>query len=65
MKQISAIANKLKYRRLSLEMKQSELAKKVGISPAAMCKFESGQKVPRLKTLLKIIKVLSLELKIE
>lgn len=41
-----------------LEMTQGELAKKAGLTPAAISQFVSGEREPSLGTVIKILKVL-------
>jgi len=42
-------------------MKQSELAKRAGISISYLCEIEKSRTVPSIKTLLKIAKALEVE----
>lgn len=40
--------------RLKLCLEQKEFAQKLGVSPAAICNYERGLRVPRLPTIRKI-----------
>ncbi len=48
----------LKAIREALGMTQAELAKKSGLTPAAISQIESGQRDPSLATILAIMKVI-------
>jgi|GEM_PF-3768673 len=50
--------------RIKMNMSQSELAERVGLSRSIICQYEKGQKMPRYSSLLKIAAVLNLDLKI-
>lgn len=53
------IGNRIKTKRVALKIKQNELANKVGISPAAINKFEKGDKKPSTNVLIKIANALN------
>ena len=44
----------LKARRLSAHLTQSELATYVGVDPSTLCRWESGQRIPRSDALIRI-----------
>ena len=48
----------LKRLRESLGTTQAELAKRTGLTPAAISQIESGQREPGLKTILAVMKVI-------
>ena len=50
----------IKSARLKLGITQSELAKKIGISPSAIGMYEQGRRIPDYDTLLKLCKVLKI-----
>lgn len=50
----TAVGKAIVNRRELLKLNQKELAKKVGITPAAMCRIELGQSMPRVTTLTRI-----------
>jgi len=55
-----SIGEKIKHRREDKHITQHELAKQLGITPAAVCQWETKGTVPRAKTLAKIAKALGL-----
>ena len=52
-------AERLKKIRTSKELSQSGLANKIGLKPAAVSHFETGQRKPPLETLVKLSDALS------
>jgi len=54
---------RIKNIRKSRKMTQEKLAESIGIEPAHLCKMENGTHFPSLKTLLKLVNVLELEIK--
>ena len=46
--------DKLKQRRLSAHLTQSELASHVGVDPSTLSRWESGQRIPRTGALVRI-----------
>lgn len=53
---------RLREVRKEKEMGQAELANRIGLSPAAIWKFESGEINPSLETLIKLAKALDCKL---
>lgn len=64
-KEISNIIIKLVKRRMELKMTQRELATKSGIKQPMIARIESFDTVPRIDTLVKILKALKLEINFE
>jgi y4mF family transcriptional regulator len=60
-----AIGNILQSRRKSRKIAQEQLADIAGISPRTLRDIEKGIANPELETLMKICKVLGMEIKIE
>ena len=48
------IGRNIKRARDEVGMKQCFLAKRVGVTPSAMNRFEQGKKMPSLRTMIKI-----------
>jgi transcriptional regulator with XRE-family HTH domain len=55
----ASVGEKIKQRREDKKMTQHELAKLLGITPAAVCQWETRGTVPRAKTLAKVAEVLN------
>ena len=53
------MVNKIKSVRLEKNVSQKELAEKLGVSAAEVCRWEVGTNMPRIQILLKIASVLS------
>lgn len=53
---------RVKNIRKSRKMTQEKLAETIGIEPAHLCKMENGTHFPSLKTLLKLVNVLGMEI---
>lgn len=56
------IAEKIKKARKKVNLKQSELAEKIGISEKHLSKIETGKNFPALDNFLKLVEVLNLNL---
>lgn len=56
------IASIIRARRGELGITQSELAKKAGVTRAAMCRYESGERVPTLDTAVRLSRALGINL---
>jgi transcriptional regulator with XRE-family HTH domain len=54
-----SFAEQLKRIRASKKLSQSDLANKIGLKPAAVSHFETGQRKPPLDTLMKLADALS------
>jgi DNA-binding XRE family transcriptional regulator len=50
---------KLAHRRRELGLTQTDLAKRVGVTPNAICMYETGKRNPSLKVMLAITSVLN------
>ena len=59
---MSEVKNRIKEIREALDLTQSDLAKKTGLSCAAISQFEGGERTPSLKTLEKIVKALDVSM---
>jgi transcriptional regulator with XRE-family HTH domain len=57
-----SFAELLKKARVSSKMKQYELAKKSGLTPAAICNYENGSRKPNYEALIKLSEALSVPL---
>ena len=55
---MKAIGDKIKAARKSLKLKQSDLAKKLKMTSAQLCRIEGGKNTPSIKTLERIAKAL-------
>ena len=55
-------AENLASYRMQRKLSQEELAKRVGVSQAAIAQFEAGTKIPRLYVTVKIANVLSIKI---
>jgi transcriptional regulator with XRE-family HTH domain len=55
----ASFGEKIKQRREDKKLSQFELAKLLGITPAAVCQWETRGTVPRAKTLAKVAEVLN------
>lgn len=49
-----AFATALRVERARRNLKQSEVAEAVGITPAAMCRYEQGERQPNVQTLARL-----------
>lgn len=49
----------IRERREALNISQTDLAERVGITPSAMCLYESGKRTPKVSVAFKIAKVLN------
>lgn len=49
----------IKYKRVILNMTQKDLSDKVGVSQAALSKYELGESTPSVKVLKKLAKALN------
>lgn len=56
------LANNLERLRTERQMTQEELAKRVGVSQAAIAQYETGAAVPRLYVTVKIANALSIKI---
>lgn len=56
------IAPIIRARRGELGITQSELAKKAGVTRAAMCRYESGERIPTLDTAVRLSRALGINL---
>lgn len=54
-----SIGYNIRNRRERLEMEQQELAARIGVTPAAISRIESGKRMPKLENLGKIAKALN------
>ena len=61
-KDVSNLIIRLIKRRVELNLSQRELAKMTNIKQPMIARIESGDTMPRVDTLLKIIRALNLEL---
>ena len=61
-KDVSNLIIRLIKRRVELNLSQRELAKMTNIKQPMIARIESGDTIPRVDTLLKIIRALNLEL---
>lgn len=52
---------KLKKTREWLGLTQAELAKKAGVTPAAICQIENGDRSPSIETMIKILGVIPIK----
>ena len=50
--------NALKKMRLKRRLSQEEIAKKMGVTPATVCRWENGEFLPRADKLIALAKVL-------
>ena len=50
--------NALKKMRLKRRLSQEDIAKKMGITPATVCRWENGEFLPRADKLIALAKVL-------
>lgn len=48
------IGENIKNKRLEYDIKQQELAKRVGVTKAMMCSIETGVKIPSVAVLVRI-----------
>ncbi|MBR1377147.1 MAG: helix-turn-helix transcriptional regulator [Bacilli bacterium] len=55
------LGDRIKQRRLELNMTQQELGDKIAVSKVAICSYEKNTRTPKLDTLSKIAEVLNLE----
>lgn len=53
---------RIKNIRKSRKLTQEKLAETIGIEPAHLCKMENGTHFPSLKTLLKLVNILEIEI---
>lgn len=60
MNRISFTPENLKTRREALGMSQNELSRRSGVSVSAICSYESGDKKPGLKAMLKLGEALNI-----
>lgn len=58
------LAQEIKNRRMTMHLKQIELARMVGITRQYMCELEKGKYVPGVPTLTKLAEVLKVEFKV-
>lgn len=54
------VGQRIRKRRLGLEINQKELADRVGISPSAINQYEKGDKIPSTETLVKLAQELGI-----
>ena len=59
---LSELANLIKNKREEKDMSQEDLAKEVDVSAGAVCHWEKGLRVPGGLTMLKLVRVLELEI---
>ena len=59
------LARKVAEQRLSRELSQAELAELCGTTQSAIARLESGERPPRIDTLLRIANALDCELEVE
>ncbi len=57
------VSRKIRERRRDAGMSQRTLASHLGVTPAAVCYYESGSRTPSLNVLIKIICVLGFSLR--
>ncbi len=57
--ELDHLPNRLKRRRYQLHMKQSDLARLLGVSPAMVSKMESGERTPGARLARKITRFLT------
>lgn len=57
-----SLSEKIKIRRIEYDLSQPELARRVGVSQAAIGYYEKGHKVPSVPTLIKIADALNVSL---
>lgn len=50
--------NELKKMRLKRRLSQEDIAKKMGVTPATVCRWENGEFLPRADKLIALAKVL-------
>ena len=55
------LGDRIKKRRLELNMTQEELGDLIGVSKVAICTYENNTRTPKLDTLKKISEALSIE----
>ncbi len=58
-----ALADTVRSSREKQKMSQAELARKLECSPALVCRWEAGENLPTAKYMLRLIKVLGLNVK--
>ena len=56
-----SVGQRLRQRRMELNMTQAELARRLGVTPAVVSNYESGQNPVRSELLEKLIQVLDVE----
>ena len=56
-----SVGQRLRQRRMELNMTQTELARRLGVTPAVVSNYESGQNPVRSELLEKLIQVLDVE----
>ncbi len=61
----AALARKVTEQRLARELSQAELAELCGTTQSAIARLESGERPPRIDTLLRIANALDCELEVE
>ena len=55
------LGDRIKNRRIELNMTQEELGKLIGVTKVAICSYENNKRTPKLDTISKISSVLNLE----
>lgn len=58
---IKAVAAELRAARARCNITQDELAKKSGVSKASICRFETGERTPKLPQLFLLCSALGIE----
>jgi len=56
------LGDRIKTRRIELNMTQQELGELIGVSKVAICGYESGNRTPKLDIISKLAEVLNLEI---
>ena len=55
------LGNRIKTRRIELNMTQEELGMKIGVTKVAISGYENNTRTPKLETIIKLANVLNLE----
>lgn len=56
------LGNRIKTRRIELNMTQEELGMKIGVTKVAISGYENNTRTPKLETIVKLANVLNLEI---